>query len=642
MGCSSSKEAGASAPERVNIVFHDGEDRTAWRSTTLVRPNPDQQGRYTIRVDNSTNKLKVDLRSPRGGDLPTDSFAPLSARLASGETLEAHVGQVFNHAVRTRLLVLHEDELQDAAVVSKRRASTYRLELTSGRQVQLELNGFNHCAQRFDDAAAYEAALTAYCSRRVDEFKEVEDAITGNTLDLHSQTIYITMDAGENATGTGFSGVQRRDYRTVRQIGDLVDLLLKPSPRRAQGTHENQDVLIRADPGTGKTWSIRQLMLMLVEKVLAQAGSEPVRLVPIMIPVQRLAVLMRKATADELRDDMLRFYIKKQYQGDEQKLLLQADSLNALIPLIDGVDEAADLKQQVEDFVVKILAPSGMRTVITSRPEGVRLELYKKFVIMNLKPLTDEQQTKLIRLQISGNPKEQEVFHNLSRAQTIRQDYDRMYERDFTAEDRETIETIKPINLFKRADGSKDPDMRQRTRDGQSFIKVSRGEPQSAYVQELCGFFTASMLASLDAIVERLPESKKAVQAALAELTIPKEKQSVAERLVLFALKNARCDLPKELKKCKHERQARQVEASCRCKTASALWRHIVERTDLLYLATEDLLPVFKKAMHALVKRLGADASSVTLDLAPVLKVNLPFPLHILPNHRSDIPDEPS
>ena len=36
------------------------------------------------------------------------------------------------------------------------------------------------------------------------------------------------------------------------------------------------------------------------------------------------------------------------------------------------------------------------------------------------------------------------------------------------------------------------------------------------------------------------------------------------------------------------------------CTTASTLWQLIVERTELLYLATEDLLPKFQKAMPTL------------------------------------------
>ena len=65
-------------------------------------------------------------------------------------------------------------------------------------------------------------------------------------------------------------------------------------------------------------------------------------------------------------------------------LLEQLLEMRALILLLDGVDEAADLKEVIEDYVCTELVPAGHPIVVTSRPEGVRLRLYKRnFVIMN-------------------------------------------------------------------------------------------------------------------------------------------------------------------------------------------------------------------------------------------------------------------
>ena len=53
------------------------------------------------------------------------------------------------------------------------------------------------------------------------------------------------------------------------------------------------------------------------------------------------------------------------------------------------IDEAAGLKESIEEYVLRVLVPMGVRLVVTSRPEGVRLELYEKgWVVMNLMPLT--------------------------------------------------------------------------------------------------------------------------------------------------------------------------------------------------------------------------------------------------------------
>eukprot|EP00966_Prymnesium_polylepis_P164597 3805182-Prymnesium_polylepis.1 len=58
-----------------------------------------------------------------------------------------------------------------------------------GRAVRLDLNGVNHCEQRFDNAANFEAARVAFCRGMVEKLRTVEDAITGNELDMVAQTI---------------------------------------------------------------------------------------------------------------------------------------------------------------------------------------------------------------------------------------------------------------------------------------------------------------------------------------------------------------------------------------------------------------------------------------------------------------------
>ena len=96
-----------------------------------------------------------------------------------------------------------------------------------------------------------------------------------------------------------------------------------------------------------------------------------------------------------------------------------------------------------------------------------------------------------------------------------------------------------PINKFKLQNGKRDPAMRQRAPNDDGFIKISRNEPQSLYLQELQRFFTSDVLSMLDGIVGSCPKGENAVKAALSAstITVPKDKASVTERLVLLALK---------------------------------------------------------------------------------------------------------
>ena len=66
----------------------------------------------------------------------------------------------------------------------------------------------------------------------------------------------------------------------------------------------------------------------------------------------------------------------------------------------DGVDddEASDLKGQVEDWVINTLAHDRVGLVVTSRPDGVHpIDRYVgRFVVYDLKPLSDKQQAQAI------------------------------------------------------------------------------------------------------------------------------------------------------------------------------------------------------------------------------------------------------
>jgi hypothetical protein len=65
-------------------------------------------------------------------------------------------------------------------------------------------------------------------------------------------------------------------------------------------------------------------------------------------------------------------------------LLEQLLEMRALTSFRDGVDDAADLKEVIEDYVCTELVPAGHPIVVTSRPEGVRLRLYKRNIVIML------------------------------------------------------------------------------------------------------------------------------------------------------------------------------------------------------------------------------------------------------------------
>ena len=144
---------------------------------------------------------------------------------------------------------------------------------------------------------------------------------------------------------------------------------------RPQGAWHARSVVIVAGPGTGKTWTTKQLL-----RVLSESGPEDTY-VPFLLPVQKLAYHIRNTTKQLRRDDqLLEWYIQKEC-NEWRDLLLDAFHSRRLIIVIDGIDEAADLRNRVEDFIHRVLVPGGHALVVTSRPEGVQEELYESTLV---------------------------------------------------------------------------------------------------------------------------------------------------------------------------------------------------------------------------------------------------------------------
>lgn len=366
-------------PSRIDIPGERG-----WVSATVGRAL-DGENEFEARVDNGGPMLTVTLKRPDelntfaafaeysedGADdeeayqafmltLPLKPEQPIDVVL-DGKKVKGRIAKALGYSGGERLLVLDSaSKLIDATVCGEplNAGSLYRLE-GGGSTVQLDLNEYNHCMQTLPSAKAYVDAREAYLESIVSSLSKVEDAITGNWLSIDDQLVYITVETettpkmGKQADGDGSGG-----WASIASMADLAELLVAPSPDRKHGTHVAQGVLVRAGPGTGKTVSLQQLTRLLALKLKrgTAAGSEGVALVPLFVSVQRLAAHMN-SRAGWGGDDLLGAYIEAESEGEARRVLLQAYAMRALVVCIDGVDEAAGLKNEVEDLVLERLAP---------------------------------------------------------------------------------------------------------------------------------------------------------------------------------------------------------------------------------------------------------------------------------------------
>ena len=354
------------------------------------------------------------------------------------------------YARDTRLLVLHNNKLTDAVVLqwlgstNPEEGSRHMVNLKApgaqtGAQAWPALNMFNHVqAVAGMSAVKFETTRLRYCLHLVAHEDKVEDAITGNSLEIKDQLIFMK--------GLSINdGCNPPEFMACSDVPQLVKLLTVESPKRSHGMHTAQPVLCRAGPGTGKTWMVKQC-LFLVASVLSEQdetgdkskSGEGIKLVPVIVFVQRIVRLLNElgeepATLLADPEGVMRWYIGHEFaeRKEECQMLLQAYDMRALVILVDGVDEAAGLREIVEAFVHYELVPSGNRLVVTSRPEGVDIEDYKtRFVVMNLLELSQEQQRNVIQMQLQGNL----FFEHLVNIAECRKSLDARYIQVFRTE----------------------------------------------------------------------------------------------------------------------------------------------------------------------------------------------------------------
>ena len=350
----------------------------------------------------------------------------------------------FSHHDRgTKLLILHEGRLVDGTVLrwlgrneacegSRHMILVRSVSFPTAVQAWYELNSFNHTLAGGLDSAVFEERRASHCRHLMATESFVEDAITGNKLTIKDQLIFM-----EACPVPG--GCNPPQYESLRNVQQLVKEQLVDSPNRTEGTHTAQPVLCRAGPGTGKTWMIKQTLFLFAQKLSDdETAGSGVRLVPVVIYVQRLVRLLREDGDDpmELLADprgLARWYVSKEFAGNTGALemLLIAYELTAWAVLIDGVDEAAGMRDIVEAFVHYELVPSGNRLVVTSRPEGVDLGDYKtRFAVMNLCELSQEQQRTVIQMQLQGNA----FFEHLVNISECRKHMDQIYKETFRSD----------------------------------------------------------------------------------------------------------------------------------------------------------------------------------------------------------------
>ena len=113
---------------------------------------------------------------------------------------------------------------------------------------------------------------------------------------------------------------------------------------------------------------------------------------PLLIPGQSLVSLASNSQSSAVSSDrdLLVSYINDKYKArpDWCRMLTQSLRLNAVVIIFDGVDEAPQLKKDIQRLFTEDLVPKRVRFLLTSRPDGIdQLRFEHSFVVLDLNPV---------------------------------------------------------------------------------------------------------------------------------------------------------------------------------------------------------------------------------------------------------------
>ncbi|CAE7788145.1 unnamed protein product [Symbiodinium sp. CCMP2592] len=268
-----------------------------------------ESGLVKVNVDNSEEQLDIDPRPSQAVQLSNVCYEggrKLTVLLESGRLIDATVQ---SREARHRHVIAYTDANGGAASAT------------------IDLNEANHVDGHF---ASFDVSLyQEYCTKQMNRFRYLEDSITSQKMDVETQVIYID------------TAVQKSKTK-MPDIKSLADLLLGSGDGRFIGEQIVYRCLMVAGPGTGKTWSSCQLMYHLSKVCANESSTEGIVKVPVLIFAQKLAGMIR---GHQMNDKIYAEMCGKEYAD----VLLRALKLRSAIVILDGIDEASDVKGIMQD-----------------------------------------------------------------------------------------------------------------------------------------------------------------------------------------------------------------------------------------------------------------------------------------------------
>lgn len=420
---------------------------------------------------------------------------------------------------------------------------------------------------------------------------------------------------------------------------DLKHMLCAPSPKRYHGIHDGFALMLVGESLSGKTAALVKLAFALAEGSVPDA-TVALPILPVFISAPRLAEYLGKWTFPFDKPTLLHAledFVATEYPSVQHMLracvrmracLFILDSLDRAMPesdqawgQVEGKDDG-DGAARLEQLLVNELAANGHRVLAAARPHArieasfqavpevsrrsSKREGWARFVLLRLKPLSNEQQEALCSLTLHHlNAEEGPQLRHLFAFGKIRQDHDALYGQKMDRRVRYQLETMMDVDGFQlRGSGRWVPEMRQYAIGGKVCVKYSpeaaSGKPQSQYWKGVMKLIDKQKLIMLD----------DALEAAQIDATalVSNDEAQLLVRNVFGELGHKHAKLLARMLALAHKRKAPSSAEALTVKGNNleatdmvTLFDQVVGRTDEIYMINEKYQ---KMAIEVLIQRL--------------------------------------
>jgi Tfp pilus assembly protein PilF len=277
----------------------------------------------------------------------------------------------------------------------------------------------NHAPALFADCDALEQGKRAYDIDLKEQHAFIYDLFSGNKLDTRTQMASLKYREGKRTVDmlAQNADVDAEEYQQARKISQMTQkagsteeadakMILKrvlSTGGQAAGRLALSLLLILGPAASGKTTLLKTLVM---ETVYGYTDF-----VPILMPVIEVLTMLHKCKREE-GESVVIAYLRHKFP-QHTNLLLQMMQMRRVLFLVDGMDESGTKRDVVQDFVTAELLEPGHKTIITSRHGGYTSDAFRQCELVELLPLSAEQQATMVHRRVTDEAKAEELVQEL-------------------------------------------------------------------------------------------------------------------------------------------------------------------------------------------------------------------------------------